>query len=82
MLDGCGLDALRGASLAEQERLFVVLPVGRLRPPNAVIPKAFDAEHCFLFYDKLYDLRVARNIVNHFVVINTYIVVYLQKFYT
>lgn len=60
MLVGCGLDALRGASLAEQERLFVVLPVGRLRPPpNAVIPKAFDAEHSSLFYDKLYYLRAA-----------------------
>lgn len=34
MLGGRGLDALRGASLAEQERLFVVLPVGRLRPPT------------------------------------------------
>lgn len=33
MLGGCGLDALRGASLAEQERLFIVLPVGRLRHP-------------------------------------------------
>lgn len=59
ILGGRGLDALRGASLAEQERLFVVLPVGRLRPPNAFIPKAFDAEHSSLFYDKLYYLRAA-----------------------
>lgn len=35
--------------------------------------------HCALFYDKLYDLRAAWNIFDPFIVIDTHIVVYLQK---